>query len=82
MVAFALRRILGLVCLLFGFVALVTPMTPGAWLILVGLELLGLGFLIPRPIRRYWDAFKAELKARWRKHFPHRERLSEKADTR
>ncbi len=72
MVAFVLRRILGIVCLLFGFVALVTPMTPGAWLILVGLELLGLGFLIPRPIRKYWDAGKIKLREWWRERFPER----------
>ncbi len=48
-----LKNILGALCLLIGLFALVTPLTPGAWLIIVGLELLGLGFLIPKRLREY-----------------------------
>ena len=42
-----LRRTLGVVLVLLGFVALVTPLTPGAVIMLAGgLELLGLRFLL------------------------------------
>ena len=45
-----IRRTAGVACLVIGIVALVTPMTPGSLLFIVGgLELLGLSFLIPRP---------------------------------
>ena len=35
------KKIVGVILILLGFVALVTPLSPGSWLILVGLELLG-----------------------------------------
>jgi hypothetical protein len=44
----------------------VTPLTPGAWLIFVGLELLGLDFLLPKRLRDYWRELKAKLLAWWR----------------
>lgn len=47
-----LRKILGILLIVIGLAALVTPLTPGSWLALIGLELLGVGFLIPPPIRR------------------------------
>lgn len=46
-----LRIALGIFLVVFGLFALLTPMTPGAWLGLIGLELLGFGFLIPQKIR-------------------------------
>lgn len=42
-----LRLVLGVALLTLGFVALITPLTPGALVMLVaGLELLGLRFLL------------------------------------
>jgi uncharacterized protein YqgC (DUF456 family) len=42
-----LRKVLGVTLVLLGFVALITPLTPGAVLMLAGgLELLGLRFLL------------------------------------
>jgi uncharacterized protein YqgC (DUF456 family) len=35
------RVIAGVALVIVGFAALVTPLTPGAWLIFVGLEMLG-----------------------------------------
>lgn len=46
-----LRIALGIFLVVFGLFALLTPITPGAWLGLIGLELLGFGFLIPQKIR-------------------------------
>lgn|GEM_PF-1053535 len=45
------RIALGIFLVIFGLAALVTPLTPGAWLGLIGLELLGFGFLIPQKVR-------------------------------
>ena len=41
-----IRTVVGVILIVLGFVALVTPLSPGSWLILVGLELLGLRILL------------------------------------
>jgi len=41
-----IRTVVGVILILLGFIALVTPLSPGSWLILVGLELLGLRILL------------------------------------
>jgi len=38
--------------IVIGLAALVTPFTPGSWLALIGLELLGFGFLLENRIGR------------------------------
>lgn len=40
-----LKFFLGLLFVLLGLLALVTPLTPGSWLVFVGLELLGVRIL-------------------------------------
>jgi uncharacterized protein YqgC (DUF456 family) len=40
------KMLLGGVLVAIGLVALVTPLTPGAWLIFVGLELLGIRLIV------------------------------------
>lgn len=40
------RKIVGIVLVVLGFLALLTPLTPGSWLIPIGLELLGLRLLL------------------------------------
>jgi hypothetical protein len=37
-----LKKVVGYFLVLVGFVALVTPLTPGAFLLIIGLELLGI----------------------------------------
>ncbi len=49
-----MRKTVGVVLALIGLVALLTPFTPGAWLIFIGLELLGLRFL-------FWDKIKKRM---------------------
>ena len=44
---------LGIICIILGFLALITPATPGSWLILIGLEILGLGFLLEGTLARF-----------------------------
>ena len=43
-----LRIILGVVLIVIGVLAAVTPLSPGSWLALIGLELLGLRILVER----------------------------------
>lgn len=59
-----LRTILGIILILFGLFALVTPFTPGSWLALIGLELVGGGFLIPKKVRASMQRIKDRIKAR------------------
>jgi len=40
------KKVVGAILIVLGFLALVTPATPGSWLILVGLEFLGLRLLL------------------------------------
>ncbi len=50
-----IKKIVGVILVLIGLAALITPFTPGSWLIFVGLELLGLRFLL-------WDKIKTRFK--------------------
>ncbi len=56
-----LRITIGIILVVVGVVALVTPLTPGAWLGLIGLELLGWGFLIPKKARDLWEKSSVNL---------------------
>jgi hypothetical protein len=47
------RKIAGIVLVVIGFVALVTPFTPGSWLMLVGLELLGFELVFVTKTRTF-----------------------------
>lgn len=49
------KKTIGVILVLIGLTALLTPFTPGSWLIFVGLEFLGLRFLL-------WDKLKARFK--------------------
>lgn len=52
MVLSTLKKILGILLIVYGLVALVTPLTPASAIALfVGLELVGLSFLMPQRIR-------------------------------
>ncbi|MBP9757689.1 MAG: hypothetical protein KBD06_03760 [Candidatus Pacebacteria bacterium] len=53
-----LKRVGGVILILVGFIALVTPLTPGAWLMFVGLELIGVRLVA-------WDKIKERFNA-WR----------------
>ena len=51
----AFKKIIGILLIIIGLLALVTPFTPGSWLIFVGLEFLGFRML-------FWDKIKAWFK--------------------
>lgn len=52
-----LKRLGGVLLILIGFLALITPLTPGAWLIFVGLELIGIRLVA-------WDKIKDWIRKR------------------
>jgi len=43
-----IRIVLGVVLMILGVLALLTPFTPGSWLALIGLEILGLRLVFQR----------------------------------
>jgi hypothetical protein len=47
-----LRKVFGWTLVVFGFFALVTPLTPGGLLFFVGLEVLGLRFVFTDKVKR------------------------------
>jgi uncharacterized protein YqgC (DUF456 family) len=47
-----IKKTIGVILIIIGLVALVTPFTPGSWLALIGLEMLGFGFLLENRIVR------------------------------
>jgi len=48
-----LRKTLGVIFIVLGFLALITPFTPGSWLLLVGLEILGLRMLLEKKLSSF-----------------------------
>lgn len=44
------KKVVGIILIIAGLVALLTPLTPGSWLALIGLELLGVRLLIERKL--------------------------------
>ena len=45
------KKIVGIFLIVVGFLALITPLTPGSWLAFIGLELLGIRFAIWQKIK-------------------------------
>ncbi len=62
-----LKKILGVLCILWGVIALFTPFTPGAWLIFIGMELLGMGFLLPERFRGSAKRIKDKIQSKFKK---------------
>ncbi len=46
------KKVVGIILILIGLAALFTPLTPGSWLVIIGLELLGVRILFFDPLRR------------------------------
>ena len=71
-----LRITLGVVLIILGVLAAVTPLSPGSWLALIGLELLGLRILFERKFlsllpEKYRDKVRNLLRRKVRKK-PHK----------
>lgn len=45
------KKLVGIVFIVYGFLALLTPFTPGSWLVFVGLELLGFRLVFWKKIK-------------------------------
>jgi len=59
-----LKKAIGVILIIVGLAALVTPFTPGSWLALIGLQLVGLGFLVENRLgraikNRYKNSFES-----------------------
>lgn len=64
---------MGVVLMILGVLALVTPFTPGSWLALIGLELVGLRLVFERKLiswlpQKYGDKLKNVLSRKPKKH--------------
>jgi len=44
------KKTIGVILIIVGLLALLTPLTPGSWLALIGLEMLGIRLLIERAL--------------------------------
>ena len=49
-----IKKVVGVVLILVGLAALVTPLTPGSWLAVIGLELLGVRILFSDKLLKFW----------------------------
>ena len=63
------RKIVGIVLIVLGFVALITPLTPGSWLIPIGLELLGLRLLLADKLLAWAKAKPGSKRERFIRRF-------------
>ena len=52
-----IRKTIGILLIVVGLLALVTPFTPGSWLIFIGLEFIGIRIV-------FWDKIKAWFSAK------------------
>jgi len=48
-----IKKTIGIILILIGLAALFTPLTPGSWLVFIGLELLGLRILLSDKLK-FW----------------------------
>jgi protein-S-isoprenylcysteine O-methyltransferase Ste14 len=47
-----IKKTIGVILIIVGLFALLTPFTPGSWLALIGLQMVGWGFLLENRIVR------------------------------
>lgn len=50
------KKLLGILFVFLGLFALITPLTPGSWLALIGIELLGIRFLFIDKLTAWWKS--------------------------
>jgi uncharacterized protein YqgC (DUF456 family) len=58
-----LRKIIGWSLVVVGFIALIAPILPGAPIVFVGLELLGLRFILTDKMKNFLRKEKAQILA-------------------
>lgn len=52
-----IKKTIGVLLIIIGLLALVTPFTPGSWLVFVGLEFLGLRVLFLDKIKAWFQKY-------------------------
>lgn len=57
-----LKKSVGWFLVVFGFLALITPLTPGGLLFFVGLEILGLRLVFTEKVKRFFMRKPASIK--------------------
>lgn len=57
---------LGVVCIIAGLIGMVLPLAPGLIFVLIGLELVGLGYYIPDSIRERGREYMKNIKKRFK----------------
>jgi c-di-AMP phosphodiesterase-like protein len=67
-----IKKVIGVILIIVGLIALFTPFTPGSWLALIGLELLGIRQFVFRKFlndkqRAVAEKFMRKLKSRFKK---------------
>jgi hypothetical protein len=67
-----IKKVIGVILIIVGLIALLTPFTPGSWLALIGLELLGIRKWVFRKClndkqRAAAEKFMEKLKSRFKK---------------
>ncbi len=75
------KKIVGVFCIILGILALITPLTPGSWLVFVGLEFLGLRYLFQDKTTKYLRAFRGLWKRQNSSSAPESERDSHEVRT-
>lgn len=54
-----LRLLIGILFISLGLLALVTPLTPGSWLVFVGLEFIGIRLALWHKLVDWWQGREA-----------------------
>lgn len=57
------RTTIGVILIFIGFLALITPFTPGSWLLLIGLELCGFRLLLVDKVKMWFKSKKTKKEA-------------------
>ncbi|OGZ63012.1 MAG: hypothetical protein A2639_02940 [Candidatus Staskawiczbacteria bacterium RIFCSPHIGHO2_01_FULL_34_27] len=62
------KKILGILAIILGFIALITPFTPGAfWLLFIGLELIGVNILFLSKIEERLRYINSKIKDKFKR---------------
>jgi hypothetical protein len=78
-----IKKIIGVILIIYGIFALLTPFTPGSWLALIGLELLGIRQFVFRKFlndkqRAAAEKFMERIKAKFKRQ--HKNEAGDKTD--
>ena len=52
------KKVVGIFLIVLGLLALVTPLTPGAWLIFIGAEMMGLDLIYWKKLKEWWHNWR------------------------